>query len=609
MSWISNLSSTYDQCESLIGKVSGDDNSVILLPLFHLQLKAQLEIYIDQDGNFIRAERISKDDQVTVFPVTEDSASRGNGINPMPLFDKLCYIAGDYDQYSEDSKEKREYFDAYIKQLGAWANSEYSCSQIKAIYTYLKKEHVMQDLIADDKFDKDSLDDVARFIVESPDAMDEKVWEDSLVHDCFIAYTLSKTSDLGICYATGEVTQLTTKLPAKIRNAGDKAKLISSNDTSGYTFRGRFKNAEQAVGIGYVTSQKAHNALRWLISKQGYRNDTERIVCWASKTIKTLEPFDNPFTLFAEEKVEIDTLEKYAHQISCLLAGYRTKLSNEKVSIISVDTADGSNQGRLSITYYNELLGKEYLDRLNKWYLECNWRLHRKVDGEYVDYIGTPTPLDIARAAYGVDQEGLLKITNTKLQKKCVDRILSCIVDNRKLPMDILQCAVNNTSNPQKYSSYNWNFILETTCALIRKHNIDYKKGEYSEMLEEDKYRKDRDYLFGMLLAILDDIENSYYYHAQMDSRETNASKLWNIYSRYPARTFEEIRRKLQPYLAKTSKPIRENQSKRIEHILECLRDIDGFNNKPLNENYLLGYYCERAEIRKIRSNSKKEEE
>lgn len=32
----------------------------------------------------------------------------------------------------------------------------------------------MQDLIADDKFDKDSLDDVARFIVESPDSMDKK---------------------------------------------------------------------------------------------------------------------------------------------------------------------------------------------------------------------------------------------------------------------------------------------------------------------------------------------------------------------------------------------------------------------------------------------------
>lgn len=609
MSWINNLSNTYDQCESLIGKMTGDDNSVVLLPLFHLQLEAQIEIYIDQYGNFIRAERIPKDDQVTVCPVTEDSASRSSDIAPMPLFDKLCYIAGDYDQYSNDAKNKRQYFEAYIKQLGDWVNSEYSCSKIRAIYEYLKKERVIQDLITDDKFDKDSLGNVARFIVESPDSMDEKVWEDSLVHDCFIAYTLNKSSDLGICYATGEVTRLATKLPAKIRNAGDRAKLISSNDKGELVFRGRFAEPEQAVGIGYVTSQKAHNALRWLIAKQGYRNDTERIVCWASKTIKIPGPIDSPFLLFGEEKVEIDTFEKYAHQISSLLAGYRTKLSDEKVSIISVDTADGSNQGRLSITYYNELLGKEYIDRLNEWYLECNWRLHRKVDGEYVDYIGTPTPLDIARAAYGVDQEGLLKISNSKLKKKCVDRILSCIVDNRKLPMDILQCAVKNASNPQKYSSYNWNFILETTCALIRKHNIDYKKGEYSVMLEEDKYRKDRDYLFGMLLAVLDDIESSYYYHSNVASRETNASKLWNIYSRYPARTFEEIRRKLQPYLAKTSKPIRENQSKKIEHILECLRDIDGFNNKPLNENYLLGYYCERAEIRKIRTNSKKEEE
>lgn len=609
MSWINNLSNTYDQCESLIGKMTGDDNSVVLLPLFHLQLEAQIEIYIDQYGNFIRAERIPKDDQVTVCPVTEDSASRSSDIAPMPLFDKLCYIAGDYDQYSNDAKNKRQYFEAYIKQLGDWVNSEYSCSKIRAIYEYLKKERVIQDLITDDKFDKDSLGNVARFIVESPDSMDEKVWEDSLVHDCFIAYTLNKSSDLGICYATGEVTRLATKLPAKIRNAGDRAKLISSNDKGELVFRGRFAEPEQAVGIGYVTSQKAHNALRWLIAKQGYRNDTERIVCWVSKTIKIPGPIDSPFLLFGEEKVEIDTFEKYAHQISSLLAGYRTKLSDEKVSIISVDTADGSNQGRLSITYYNELLGKEYIDRLNEWYLECNWRLHRKVDGEYVDYIGTPTPLDIARAAYGVDQEGLLKISNSKLKKKCVDRILSCIVDNRKLPMDILQCAVKNASNPQKYSSYNWNFILETTCALIRKHNIDYKKGEYSVMLEEDKYRKDRDYLFGMLLAVLDDIESSYYYHSNVASRETNASKLWNIYSRYPARTFEEIRRKLQPYLAKTSKPIRENQSKKIEHILECLHDIDGFNNKPLNENYLLGYYCERAEIRKIRTNSKKEEE
>lgn len=609
MSWIKNLSDTYDRCESLIGKVSGDNENAILLPLFHLQLNAQLEIYIDNEGNFIRAERIPKDDQVTVFPVTEDSASRSSGITPMPLFDKLSYIAGDYDLYSGDSKKKREYYDAYMKQLGEWVNSDYSCDKIKAIYTYLKKEQVIQDLIKVDKFKSDSKDDVVRFIVESPDSMNEKVWEDKTVQDSFIEFTLNKEHDNGICYATGEKTQLTNKLPAKIRNAGDKAKIISSNDTSGYTFRGRFKNADEAVGIGYVTSQKAHNALRWLIAKQGYKNDTERIVCWATKEIKTIEPFDDLLDLFPEEEILIDTQEEYAHKINSLLSGYRTKLSDDKVSMISVDTADGSNQGRLSITSYKELLAKDYIDRLNKWYLDCSWRIIKKVDNKILNYIGTPTPFDIARAAYGVEQGGLIKISNSKLQKKCIDRILLCIMENRKLPLDILQSAVNNASNPQRYSQGNWNYILRTTCALIRKHNIDYGKGEYTEMLEESKYREDRNYLFGMLLADLEDIEDSYYYLTNSESRETNASKLWNAYSRYPARTFEEIRRKLQPYLSRTSKPIRENQSKRIEHILECLRDIDGFNNKPLNENYLLGYYCEKAEIRRIRTSKKNEEE
>ncbi len=51
------------------------------------------------------------------------------------------------------------------------------------------------------------------------------------------------------------------KHPSKIRNSGDKAKLISGNDESGFTYRGRFASKRsQAVSVGYVVSQKAHNA-------------------------------------------------------------------------------------------------------------------------------------------------------------------------------------------------------------------------------------------------------------------------------------------------------------------------------------------------------------
>lgn len=623
MSWIRNLIKTYDFCESLIGKIdtsAGKTNgSVVLLPLFHLVNNASLEIYIDQDGNFIRAERIPKYDQATVCPETEDSGSRGAGIYPKPLFDKLYYVAGDYDEYSQHfkknskkpEKKKRAYFEKYIKNLEEWVNSDYSCDKIKSIYRYLKKEQVLQDLIKVDKLEKN--DDFVRFVVESPGSMNEKVWEDIEVRESFIKYTLNKSTNIGICYATGEEMPLAKKLPSKIRSVDDMTKIISSNNKGGLVFRGRFAKPEQAVGIGYVASEKAHNALRWLIAKQGYTNDSESIVFWGNKKIEVATPNDTPLAIVYEKKETINTLEKYADKVNSLMEGYKTELRDEEVSMISVDSANGSKKGRLSITYYNEMSGADYIDKLRKWYEECSWELFGEKNDNQFYYMGTPTPKDIAYAAYGVKRNKALTISNPKLQKKCIDRILSCIVEDRKLPLDILKSAVNNASNPQRFidkrDTSKWNFILGVTCALIRKHNIDYKKGEYSVMLEEDKYRKDRDYLFGMLLAILDDVENSYYYRAQMDSRETNASKLWNIYSRYPARTFEEIRRKLQPYLAKTSKPIRENQSKKIEHILGCLRDIDGFNNKSLNENYLLGYYCEKAAIRENRKKSKKEEE
>ena len=110
MTWISNLIKTYDFNKSLIGKI---DNKAVLLPIFHMVRFVDIEIYIDQEGNFIRAEKVPKGDRMTIFPETEYSINRGYGEKPKPLFDNLSYIAGDYDDEkskeddtdSEDSKE------------------------------------------------------------------------------------------------------------------------------------------------------------------------------------------------------------------------------------------------------------------------------------------------------------------------------------------------------------------------------------------------------------------------------------------------------------------------------------------------------------------------
>ena len=618
MTWISNLIKTYDFNELSIGKF---DNRAVLLPIFHMVRFVDIEIYIDQEGNFIRAEKVPKDDQMTIFPETEDSTKRGYGEKPKPLFDNLSYIAGDYDDYMNDSnsdsgdsketdskpqKKKRKNFDKYIEELEKWVNSDYSCDKIESIYKYLKKEQVMHDL---DKFDfkTDGGKSFVRFVVESPDSMNDRVWEDSNVQERYIEYTRSRLSqkhNRGICYATGNETFLVKNLSAGIRTPNDSAKLISSNDENGLTFRGRFKDAEEAMGIGYVESEKAYNALRWLIAKQGQSNGSESIVIWGLKKLKIETPFDDLFPDFSEPEVKTDSLENYAFAMNSLMNGYYKKLGDEIVSIITVDSLTGA---RLAITYYNEMPAKDYVSKLYRWYKDCSWKLYFK-EGRWWTYkMRTPLPKEISRAAYGIERNKKLVVLNAKLQTQCVHRILSCITENRKLPNDILRVVVNNASNPRKYTDENWEFVLSIACALIRKHNIDYEKGEYNLMLEEDKYREDRDYLFGMLLAVLDSIETTYYKEKKAKIRPTKAKILWDSYCKCPAGTFDRIWKKLQPYLNGISDNVtREYYWSSITHVVICLRELNSFNNKPLKENYLLGYFCERADIEK---NIKKEEE
>lgn len=99
LSWTDELMRAYDILNS-----TNDRN---LLPLCHSTQNAQITIDINSDGTIPSigfAEKVEKEDAVTIIPVTEDSSSRGAGINPHPLADKLIYIAGDYPKYADVKK-------------------------------------------------------------------------------------------------------------------------------------------------------------------------------------------------------------------------------------------------------------------------------------------------------------------------------------------------------------------------------------------------------------------------------------------------------------------------------------------------------------------------
>ena len=162
MNWLNELYDLYEKNQDLVGEIQTVDRktrkgiektSLVLLPISHTTVTAQITVTIDADGNFISAEPVAEEDKLTIIPVTAESGSRTAGKAPHPLCDNLKYLAGDYMDYyggDKDGKEKdfSENYQMYIKALQHWSESECSHEKVNSIYWYLRKGSLIQDLAA-----------------------------------------------------------------------------------------------------------------------------------------------------------------------------------------------------------------------------------------------------------------------------------------------------------------------------------------------------------------------------------------------------------------------------------------------------------------------------
>jgi CRISPR-associated protein Csd1 len=241
-------------------------------------------------------------------------------------------------------------------------------------------------------------------------------------------FNASQMAKKGFCMASGETdTPLSSSHPKRLRHAGDGAKLISSNDGSGFTFRGRFTDdsGDQACSIGYEASQKAHLALRWLIGRQAFRNGDQVVVAWAINGEAIPDPLADTFALLGLDSWPTETTYRgdagqgYALALAQKIAGYRATLG--PMASVVVMALDAATPGRMAITFYREFGGAEFLDRVEDWH--ASLLLATEFRQGSAKFTGAPSPRDIAEAAYGprVDE---------RLRKACVERLLPCIVDS-----------------------------------------------------------------------------------------------------------------------------------------------------------------------------------
>lgn len=614
MSWLLNLYETFELNSHQVGilEKKRNDQEFTLLPVSHTTQNAHIEVLVTDDGSFHSAYAVEKSDANTLIPCTEDSASRSGKKNaPYPLHDKLVYVAGDFHKFT--GIDNKENYSLYILQLQEWVESPYAHDKVKSIYRYLKRGCLIQDLVNSkillaengrliSKWDK-SLDDkygekplvysvvggtvdsaFVRFDVHYPGQQAVRVWHDSSVYESFIRYYDQKLGDHDICYVTGKRLPITERHANKIRNAADKAKLISSNDKTGFTFRGRFDKANQAASIGYEVSQKAHNALKWLIDRQGKYIDGRVFLVWGNQQTDMPDLMEDLFSILPDtaEITERKTFTNdwFAKEVAKAMDGYRGDLSsNANVNIMVLDSA---TTGRLAVLYYRNMEKELYLDRLINWHTTCVWlhKYRKSKDNNFVSFLGAPATRDIAFASYGPNADN-------KIDKGLMERMLPCILDARPVPRDIVESAFRRASNPVAMEIWEWEKTLSIACALINKSRKERLEVALDESIN------DRDYLFGRLLAVADHLERNAL--GKEETRATNAIRYMNAYSRHPARTWKVIQEAIQPYQARLGTRAT-FWTKIIDEVASRI-PADQFNDKPLSGLYLLGFYSQRHDL------------
>lgn len=622
-------------------------------------------IVIDGNGNFIRFDKIEKRTNSTkkslgnplvniTIPVTEESMGRSSGISPHPVFDQYEYLKGDGNK-----------FIAYIEQLKGFASSEFATEQVKMIYQYVKNKSIAFDLSGIGMKDKTNI----VFQVEIPGQLQSKVWEDKTFFNAWHQYYLNikgrraeaknegenrlinktklsseereqkkkleKIKDvISLDYITGDdLEPIAIFHPKKIstRKAAN-AKLVSDNDTSNYTFRGKFEDSLQTVSIGYESSQKAHQFLRYLINDRGYYCGEQVILSFAiGSTEKLLPPPIEERSIWSvletqpktENEKQIDLRAEtgidYADELNKSLNGFKYGKMLDQHSKTAVIALDAATTGRLSITFYRELDRTEYLEKIADWHEGCKWnqKFWDKENQKIISYKGAPSVDKIIEAVYGkprgANDEGY-----TKIKKAARERLLRCIFDEAFLPMDYVVAAVRRASNPLgitnngKFDRNNFEQVVSTACALVRKDYKQRKEEDYKLSIELD--RTDRDYLYGRLLGAADKLEE-YALHKQGNDRlVTAAIRHMQAFAQHPFRTWQTIHSCLNPYIQKVKGSFAFNE---IQAVNDLFVAGDFEKDIPLNGSYLIGYYHERTNIDRLvkdaadqkKSNNDKEKE
>ena len=659
MSWMQKLYRTYEYVQE-----QGLNDEDLALP-FHMSKAVHLKVILNDKAELVGVERFDVKKQVPI-QVTEKSSKRaGSTIASYGLHDSLQYIAktaGNYltieylskvaekdngkkwkeflagtDEYKQKfaDTEKAKYkdcFEFYEKQLSGWAEFG-KLKEINIVLQYIQKGSLIEDLLEKQIFSfKDNILSAGKddpfsltivWAVEISNDPHSDLWSKNSIKKQWIDYQESQSGEEReqpeLCYITGKRDYAAKAYP-KIEG---NAKLVSANDTSGFTFLGRFLSDKQAVALGRDVSQKAFNMLKWLIKRQGIRNGDQVTVAWAISGKPVPSPMKDISSEIDWDNLDISAVEnpdEFSSQTSSeqpspdwsvnigraaaqiikkKLHGYQAELkAHEQISLIMLDSA---TPGRMALTYYQEFLPADYFANLDAWIDDFSWYQRYSIEvpnGKKTDKrtqwrFLPPSPYSIADAVYG-------KSLSDTLKKQLYARLLPVIAGGTPMPIpdDLVHQSFQAACNPNRCENWEWQRNIGVACALYKgwraRHHDLSQRRIYPMSL--DTQNRSRDYLYGRLLAVAENTE-SYALYLAGEKRATTAERYMQRFAEHPFATWRNIELALKPYQERLRNNGKDTGAQAIGEIMELFAIDDFTCDDKLSGEFLLGYHCQKMEI------------
>mgnify|MGYP003583049725 CR=1 FL=1 len=629
MSVLTALYNSYKYCEDndFVDQSQKIDSETVLLPIYHSNKKSNgndiIEITLNKNSEVVSVDFLGKE-EIIIFPITEDSVGRASGIAPHSLADEISYL-------SEEEKNKN---DVYMNNLKEWIdysriNNKKSILFLEIIQKFLEKKTFLEEIFKnyykknfvsfsngelkylDEKQNEKIINMKKVFLTFKiidlfGNDKDYSVTNYKKLHKDYIDYMIEKEINRKrVCDISGEEIYCSSKH----RGLFGTSKLISVSNND-ETYYGRLKKGEEIISIGHETSQKIHNMLKYFLeNKKNYTflGENSYLINWFSDDINNSEnisvtrDIDNMYAIFdevsiVEDKKEISEL--YNTNILKYLSGnYREVGNKEKYYVMIVNKI---SNGRVAIKYFRELKKSEFYERVSKWYKTISWKGYDYQKKRKVKKY--PGIYKIINYTYGIERSGKIEFEQKKYRRDLIENLITTMIDGKRIPLNIVKKMYFNVSNRQRYDK-TWSSVVEMACSIFKKYNIDYKNKEVSEDMFDNK---DRDFLYGRLLAVFEKMEEATFGD---EKRATNAQKLWSSFVNNPGKTMNILVDKLQPYKRKLENSKRglfimlEKIIQEITINLMATEDFENNKNKKLNENFIFGYYYQRNEFFKSKDN------